>query len=92
MKLKRSGILVRVVILALVVYACIGIVSVRTQVEEARLAQEDLQAAVNAAAAKNAELEYQITHAEDDETIEDIARSKLGLVYPGEKIFYDVGG
>ena len=37
-----------------------------------------------------AELEYQIEHGADDETIEDIARNKLGLVYPGEKIFYDI--
>jgi len=36
MRLKRSGLLVRAVILALVVYACIGIVSVRARVEEAQ--------------------------------------------------------
>jgi cell division protein FtsB len=40
---------------------------------------------------KNAELEYDIEHAGDDETIEEIARIKLGLVKAGEKIFYDVG-
>jgi len=92
MRLKRSGLLVRAVILALVVYACIGIVSVRARVEEAQNSLAVLQAEVDAATAKNAELEYQIEHAGDDETIEDIARSKLGLVLPGEKIFYDVGG
>lgn len=39
---------------------------------------------------ENAELEYDIAHAGDPETIAEIARTKLGLVKPGEKIFYDV--
>ena len=37
----------------------------------------------------NAELQYQIDHSEDDDMIESVAREKLGLVKPGEKIFYD---
>jgi cell division protein FtsB len=36
-------------------------------------------------------LSYDIAHSGDDATIEDIARDKLGLVKPGEKIFYDIG-
>ena len=36
-----------------------------------------------------AELQYQIDHSEDDDMIESVAREKLGLVKPGEKIFYD---
>ena len=39
----------------------------------------------------NAELQYGIDHSTDDHTIEDIAREKLGLVKPGEVIFYDTG-
>ena len=39
---------------------------------------------------ENAELQYDIDHAGDVDTIEEIARTKLGLVRPGEKIFYDV--
>ena len=34
----------------------------------------------------NAELQYQIDHSEDDDMIESVAREKLGLVKPGEKI------
>ena len=34
-------------------------------------------------------LQYQIDHSEDDDMIESVAREKLGLVKPGEKIFYD---
>jgi len=46
---------------------------------------------VDDALRENAELEYDVAHAGDPETIESIARTKLGLVKPGEKIFYDVG-
>ena len=53
--------------------------------------EEGLWAPVDAALQENAELEYDVAHAGDPETIESIARTKLGLVMPGEKIFYDVG-
>lgn len=36
-----------------------------------------------------AELQYQIDHSDDDDMRESVAREKLGLVKPGEKIFYD---
>ena len=50
----------------------------------------ELQARVATVQQENAELEYDIAHAGDPETIASIARAKLGLVLPGEKIFYDV--
>ena len=49
-----------------------------------------LQAQVDALLRENAELEYDIAHAGDPTVIAEIARTKLGLVMPGEKIFYDV--
>ena len=91
MKLKRAGPVIRIVILALIVYAAISIVTTKGKIEQA---QQDLVAVrqqVNAVRQENAGLEYSLEHAGDDETIESIAREKLGLVMPGEKIFYDVG-
>jgi cell division protein FtsB len=49
-----------------------------------------LQQQVTEMTQKNAELQYQIDHGTDEETIEEIARNKLGLVLPGEKVFYDI--
>ena len=91
MKLKKARITTKIVIAAVVVYACISWVSVKSRVEEARVVLGGLETQVAEAAQENAALEYQIAHADDPETIEDIARGKLGLVMPGEKIFYDVG-
>ena len=91
MKLKRSSILMKIVILALIVYAGITLVTAKNRIAEAQADQAALQAEVDAALRENAELEYDVAHAGDPETIESIARTKLGLVMPGEKIFYDVG-
>lgn len=90
MKLKRSSIFMKIVVLALIVYAAISLVSTKNRIAEAEADQAVLQAKVDAALQKNAELEYDIAHAGDPETIASIARSKLGLVMPGEKILYDV--
>ena len=91
MKLKRSNILTKIVILALIVYAAVTLAGVRSNIERAEKDRAALQMRVDAMLQENAELEYDIQHAEDPATIAEIARIKLGLVMPGEKIFYDVG-
>ncbi len=90
MKFKRAGITTKIVIFAIIVYAGITLVSLKVQVSNARAQRDELQSQVNAELQKNDELQYAIDHSTDPDTIEDIARSKLGLVKPGEKIFYDV--
>lgn len=90
MKLKRSSIFTKIVILALIVYAAISLTTTKSRIATAEADRVLLQAKVDAALQENAELEYDIKHAGDPDTIAEIARSKLGLVMPGEKIFYDV--
>ena len=91
MKFKRSGIVIKIVILALIVYAAISLVTTKGKISRAIADQQQIQKQVDEALQKNAGLKYDIEHAGDDETIEEIARSKLGLVKPGEKVFFDVG-
>lgn len=90
MKLKRASIFTIAVILALLVYAGTGLMNMRTKLSDALLTQAELQEEVDRLTQENAELSYEIEHSSDPGTIEDIARDKLGLVKPGEKIFYDV--
>ena len=90
MKLKRSSIFTKIVILALIVYAAISLTTTKSRIATAEADRVLLQAKVDAALQENAELEYDIEHAGDPETIASIARAKLGLVMPGEKIFYDI--
>ena len=90
MKLKRASIFTKIAILALIVYATVMLVNTRQQAMRAEADRAALQAQVDAMLRENAELQYDIEHADDPEIIAGIARSKLGLVKPGEKIFYDI--
>lgn len=91
MKLKKTSAITKIVILALIVYAVVSLISVKSRTAEARQEKQALQQKVTQISEANAELQYGIDHSTDDQTIEDIAREKLGLVKPGEVIFYDTG-
>lgn len=88
-KLTRR--LLGVLLLALILYACVSLASVRREVAGAQDRLEELEASARALEEANDQLRYDIDHAGDEEVIADIAREKLGLVLPGEKVYYDVG-
>lgn len=90
MRLKHASLITKIVIVAIMVYAGITLVSLKVQVTAAQKQREELRTQVSSVTQTNTELQYAIDHSKDAETIEDIARNKLGLVKPGEKIFYDV--
>lgn len=90
MKFKKAGIITKIVIAALLVYAVVSLVTVRSKTAALNAQTQQLQQQITDMTQSNAELEYKIEHSEDADTIEEIARDKLGLVKPGEKIFYDM--
>lgn len=90
MRVKRASLITKIVIIAIMLYAGVTLVSLKVQVANARAQRDELQNQVSSTTQTNTELKYAIDHSTDPETIEDIARNKLGLVKPGEKIFYDV--
>ena len=90
MKFKKAGIITKIVIAALLVYAVVSLVTVRSKTAALNAQTQQLQQQVTDMTQSNAELEYKSEHSEDADTIEEIARDKLGLVKPGEKIFYDM--
>ena len=87
MKFKKASIFTKLVIAALMVYALISLVVVHQRTAQDRAAA--LQQQVSEMTQSNVELQYQIDHSDDDDMRESVAREKLGLVKPGEKIFYD---
>lgn len=89
-KLRKASVFTKIVIAALVVYAGFTLVSLSRQISDAKQEREALAGEVDEYVRINAELNYKIEHSEDDAIIEDIARTELGLVEPGEKIFIDV--
>lgn len=90
MRLKKAGFLTKLLILVMVIYAAYNIVTVQSNITEAQQSLTVLTQQVEDARQENARLGYEIEHKDDPETIEQIARAKLGLVRPGEKIFYDI--
>lgn len=92
MRQKRKGsLLLTLVLLALIVYALVTLLSLQ---ERNRAGEEDrlaLEQEVTDQKSENAALKYAIEHSDDQDTLMEIARSKLGLVLPGEEIYYSTG-
>ena len=91
MRFKRSSLVTMVLILVLVVYATVTLVSLQSQVTEKETQAAALQDDITAAQQENLRLEQAINALGTDEGVEAVARQKLGLVAPGEILFYDVG-
>ena len=91
MRFRSAGWLTAIVIAGLLAYGCIMLMNMKTKVAEASKAEAQLQAEIEAIQETNASLQYAIDNQNDPDTIEDIARDRLGLVMPDERIFYDAG-
>jgi len=89
MKFKRSGFLSKVVVVCLLVFVAITLLNIQSQIQEAEEQLEVYQAAVDEQRETNAALEDNIANSSDPDTLLDVAKDKLGLVEPGEVIFYD---
>lgn len=89
-KTKKAGILTKLVILALLVYLATVLLSLNGQIAAAEAERAAGERLVSAQSQRNADLEEDLAHADDPQKQEDIARDKLELVVPGEKVFIDV--
>ncbi len=91
MKFKKSSLLLKLVVVAVVLYAGVTLMSLTGQVQEMEAQKEEKEAALVLAQQRNARMEDDIENVDSKEAVEDIARDQLGLVAPGETVFYDVG-
>ena len=91
MRRPRSKITTKIVVFALIVYAGIALISLRGRIDTAREELYEARRRVVEMEMANAELEYEIENYNDPDVIAGIARSNLGLVLPGEIVFYDSG-
>ena len=91
MKLRRSSILTKIIVFALIIYAGVSLISLWGRIDDARRELGEIRRQVAEKELKNAELEYDIEYHNDPDVIADIARSSLGLVLPGEIVYYDGG-
>ena len=89
--MKRSKLITKIIVFALIIYAGISLLSYRGRIEAQRRELQDARRRAAELELSNAELEYQIEHYNDPDVIAGIARANLGLVLPGEIVFYDGG-
>lgn len=88
-KNRKMHIIAGIVAVALILYASVTLISIKTRTQHAQEQKAALEQKIEEITEENKHLQYQLEHSEDDDTIKDIAREKLGLVEPGEIIFYD---
>ena len=87
--MKRSKLITKIIVFALVIYAGYSLISFRGRIESTRQELDDVRRRVAEKELSNAELEYEIEHYNDPDVIASIARSRLGLVMPGEILVFD---
>ena len=91
MKLVKSSLLVKLVILILVVYATVTLVSLRKQITEKNEQEAILNSSIAATQQENNRIQDSIDALGTDAGVEAVARDKLGMVDEGDSVFYDVG-
>lgn len=89
MKLKKTPLLAKLLILAVCVFALVSLVSLQGQIREKRSEAEKLKEQVMYAEQEQKELEEDMAALGSDESIIKIARERLGMVADGEIVFYD---
>jgi len=92
LKSRKTGILTKLIIMIVMVYAVVTLVGLNSKIAAAETQKAMREQEKSNLEAQNAELEYRILHSSDPDTIQKIAREKLGLVNPGEIIFYRTNG
>lgn len=91
MRVARAGILTKILILMLLITVAISLLELNSRVSQAQTQREQIAREVAVQTQTNADLADAIEHSGDPDRIESVARDKLGLVKPGELIFYSMG-
>lgn len=84
-----SGILTKLLILVLTAALGWQLYGLRAKMKSAKAQQERISAQIAAKQEENDSLKDSIKKSGSKEEMEKIARDKLGLASPGEKVFYD---
>lgn len=91
MRFAKAGLLTKLLILVMLVVVAVSLLELNGRVEQAQAAKDELMQQVAAQTQINADLKDAIEHSDDLDRIADVAREKLGLVSPGEIVFYSLG-
>lgn len=88
-KTTKASLITKIVIFTLIVYLAITLLNLRSRIQSATTQYNELQSQVVTQTARNAVVEEHIRNSDDEDTVLEIAKEKLGLVEEGEVVFYD---
>jgi len=89
-KRARAGILTKLLLLVLLVALGWQLYHLHSRIQDAEAEKASLAAEVQKQQQANDALSDEIKNGSSQEQLQKVARDELGLVSPGEKIFYDV--
>lgn len=87
-KTKRAGLVTKLVVLILLTYVAVTLWNLNTRISQARDEVSSLTQQRDTQTQQNTVLSEAIEHSDDPEHRKDIARQRLGLLEPGEKVFH----
>lgn len=87
LRTKKAGLLTKIVVFILLAYGIFSLLNLNRQITLAKDEYASLSQQTEAQRQRNAELSDAIENSSDPEHRKDIAREKLGLLEPGEKVF-----
>ena len=88
MKIQKASLLTKLVVLALLIGVATALLNLRGLIQQAQADLAEAQRQVTVQRQTNADLADAVENSGDSDRQADIARDKLGLVEPGEVIFY----
>lgn len=80
--------LTRIVLVVLLLYSLASLLSVGRELRQAELLRQQLLQQTESQQALQQDLEHKLTQGQSPEELQQLARERLGLVLPGEKLFY----
>ena len=80
--------LTRIVLVALLLYSLASLLTVGRELKHAERLEQQLRQQTESQQALKQALEQRLTQEQSPEELQQMARERLGLVLPGEKLFY----
>ena len=91
-KKRKRRIVVIVAVIAITIYVGISMVFITNSYREKNQEIQQVQQQIDEQTVLNQEYQEMIDQGVDDKYIQKLAREKLGLVYPDERVYIDMGG
>lgn len=87
MRIKRTSILTKIVIVVLLVYAVVSLMAINDRRAEAEAELDELRRQEAAIAAENDGMQHAIDNKDDPDVIREIARDELGMMDPDDESY-----